>query len=136
MKRGAHSGNHHQTSTRSNGKSGHAANGKDGAGGAEPLRHKSLHAQDSEGTRGAKIGIVEYFRQGDKQAVETVLAELRALKVADLRTLVSWADFETEEGEAWYSWLLPRLAAEVNVIPCVLYTPAAQAVAPRVSAGV
>jgi CDP-paratose 2-epimerase len=135
MKRTAHSGNHHQSSTaRSNGKSGHAVNGKNGASGADAVRRKSLHAQDSEGTRGAKIGVVEYFRQGDKQAVETMLAELRALKVADLRTLVSWADFETEDGEAWYSWLLPRLAAEVNVIPCVLYTPAAQAVAPRVSA--
>jgi hypothetical protein len=87
MRRGTHSGNHHQSSTRSNGKSGHAANGKNG-GGAQTLRHKSLHTQDSEGTRGAKIGVVEYFSLGDKQSVETVLAELRALKVADLRTVV------------------------------------------------
>ena len=134
MKRAAHSGNHHQSFTRSNGKSGHAGNGKNGGGGAQAVRHKSLNAPDSEGTRGAKIGVVEYFRQGDRQAVEIVLAELRALKVADLRTLVSWADFDTDEGEAWYSWLLPRLAAEVNVIPCALYTPAAQAVAQRESA--
>src|SRR5690348_1168702 len=99
-------------------------------------RHSSLRAEadEAEGLPGARVGVVEYFRLGDREAVEHVLADLRALGVVDLRTHVSWADWETPEGEAWYAWLLPRLARDVNVVPCVLYTPPNQAAAPKVSA--
>jgi CDP-paratose 2-epimerase len=98
-------------------------------------RHESLHAQNGESaSAGVRIGVVEYFRQGDRDGVDRVLAGLRALGVADLRTLVSWADWDSAEGEAWYSWLLPYLASQVNLVPCVLYTPLSQAIAPRVSA--
>lgn len=99
-------------------------------------RHASLRApiDGSDASPGPRIGIVEYFRSGDREGVEQVLADLRALGVADLRTSVSWADWDSREGEAWYSWLLPRLAAEVNVVPCVLYTSPAQGIVPRVSA--
>jgi CDP-paratose 2-epimerase len=78
--------------------------------------------------------VVENFRIGDRAGVDQVLAGLRALGVADLRTTVSWAEWENPEGEAWYNWLLPHLANEINLIPCVLYTPPGQALAPRVGA--
>jgi CDP-paratose 2-epimerase len=98
-------------------------------------RHRSLRAEVGDsGASGARVGVVEYFRLGDREAVDRVLADLRSLGVADLRTHVSWADWDTPEGQKWYAWLLPRLAREVNVVPCVLYTPLRQAVAPRVSA--
>jgi CDP-paratose 2-epimerase len=78
--------------------------------------------------------MVEYFRRDDRDGVESVLADLRGMGVTDLRTIISWAEWDSPEGSAWYDWLLPRLASEVNLIPCVLYTSLAQGVVPRVSA--
>ena len=96
--------------------SGHAA--------AKPgvIRHPSLrtHIGEANGAGGVRIGIVENFHIGNYDHVEGVLRDLRALNVTDLRTIVSWADWETAEGEAWYRWLLPRLARRANVIPFVL----------------
>ena len=99
-------------------------------------RHSSLRAEadEADGIPGARVGVVEYFRLGDREAVENVLSDLRALGVVDLRTHISWADWETPEGEAWYTWLVPRLARDVNVVPCVLYTPLNHSAAPKVSA--
>lgn len=105
---------------------------------AQPIvhrRHASLRAQgEPPSVAGARVGVVEYFRRGDYDAVERVLADLRELGVADLRTSVSWADWDSPKGAEWYEWLLPRLASEVNVVPCVLYTSLTQGVVPRVSA--
>ena len=97
-------------------------------------RHESLrcHFGRTEGA-GPRIGIVEFFRVGQHELVEGVLEDLRALGVKDLRTSISWADWHTPEGEDWYAWLLPRLASEVNVMPCLLYTPPSQGLAPRTS---
>ena len=94
-------------------------------------RHPSLRAPSGESGSAMRVGVVEYFRQGDRAAVEKTLAKVRALKIADLRTAVSWADWDTPEGPQWYGWLLPRLAEEINLIPCVLVTPARQAMVAR-----
>ena len=100
------------------------------------LRHPSLrtHIGESNGAGGGRIGVVENFHIGNRDHVENVLRDLSALAVADLRTTVSWADWENAQGQAWYRWLLPYLASRVNVIPCVLYTPLSQTEAPRVCA--
>jgi CDP-paratose 2-epimerase len=113
-------------------KRGERGNGRDVA----QRRHASLRApMDGSGAPpGPRIGVVEHFRQGDREGVEQVLAELHALGIADLRTIVSWPEWETREGDAWYSWLLPRLAADMNVVPCVMYTSPAQGIVPRASA--
>ncbi|MGN6735191.1 MAG: NAD-dependent epimerase/dehydratase family protein [Candidatus Binatia bacterium] len=99
-------------------------------------RHASLRAQVAEPAAlpGPRVGMVEYFRRDDRDGVESVLADLRGMGVTDLRTIISWAEWDSPEGSAWYDWLLPRLASEVNLIPCVLYTSLAQGVVPRVSA--
>src|SRR5262245_9663322 len=106
---------------------------RNGSSAAKPAvrRHPSLRGLSGEAGTAMRIGMVEYFRRGDRDAVEKVLANLRTLKIADLRTAVSWADWDTSEGQQWYKWLLPRLAEETNVIPCVLVTPARQAVVAR-----
>jgi CDP-paratose 2-epimerase len=80
------------------------------------------------------VGVLEWFRPGEHERVEQVLADLAALGVTELRTGVSWADWYTAEGEPWYRWLLPRLARDVSVLPCFVYTPPSIAVAPRSSA--
>ena len=80
------------------------------------------------------IGVLEWFRPGEHDRVDRVLADMDALGVRELRTGVSWADWHTPEGEAWYAWLFPRLASRVNVLPCFLYTPPSWGVAPKTSA--
>ncbi len=92
------------------------------------LRARILHAETrsrlwDKHPAQKTVGVVEWFRVGEYERVERVLADLKALGVQDLRTSVSWADWCTREGQEWYAWLFPRLAAEVNLLPCFLYTP-------------
>ncbi len=80
-----------------------------------------------------KIGLVEWFRPGEYERVESVLAQARVLGVREMRTGICWADWYTSEGDGWYAWLLRRLAENVNVLPCFLYTPASLGIAPKFS---
>lgn len=77
------------------------------------------------------LGLVEWFRPGEHERVERVLEQMRALRIKSLRTAVSWADWHTPYGEQWYTWLLPRLAQEVSLLPCFLYTPPSLGVAAK-----
>jgi CDP-paratose 2-epimerase len=76
------------------------------------------------------LGILEWLRPGEEQRVEQLLVDLKKIGVTELRTGISWADWHTEGGEKWYEWLLPRLAGEVNVLPCFHYTPPCLGIAP------
>ncbi|HKG44980.1 MAG TPA: NAD-dependent epimerase/dehydratase family protein [Gaiellaceae bacterium] len=80
------------------------------------------------------LGLVEWFEVGEEERVERVLGELRRLGVRHLRTGVSWADWYREGGREWYEWLLPKLADEVELLPCVVYTPPSIAVVPKAAA--
>lgn len=79
------------------------------------------------------LGFVEWFWPGDRKHAERMLAQMRRLGVTDLRTGLSWADWHTPWGDEWFSWLLPRLAREVRVLPCCLYTPPSLGIAPKSS---
>lgn len=68
-------------------------------------------------------GVVEWFRIGEHDAVDDALRLMRAIGVNRLRTHLSWADYHTVEGRAWYDWLMPKLSSEVELLPCVHYTP-------------
>ena len=81
-----------------------------------------------------EIGLMQWFRFGDEEHVERVLSDLAALGVRHLRTGVSWADWFRPQGPEWYDWLLPRLAQQVHVLPCVTYTPPSLGIVPRSSA--
>jgi CDP-paratose 2-epimerase len=83
---------------------------------------------------GPQLGILEWFRLWEEERVERAIADMRALGVTTLRTGFSWADWMTPQGDAWYAWLLPRLAKEFDVLPCFLYTPPSLGVAPKASA--
>ncbi|TGD80532.1 NAD-dependent epimerase/dehydratase family protein [Hymenobacter wooponensis] len=89
--------------------------------------------ENSATTARPTIGLLEWFRTGEYERVEQVLAELQELGVTELRTGVSWADYFTAEGKAWYQWLLPTLARQVQVLPCFLYTPPSLGVRPKTS---
>lgn len=77
-------------------------------------------------------GVFEWFRPGEAERVEAVLADLRGLGVSRMRTVISWA--HAVEDPAWYDWLLPRLAREVELLPCFTDTPPSLGVAPSRSA--
>jgi CDP-paratose 2-epimerase len=68
-------------------------------------------------------GFVEWFRLGEHDRVEETLPCLAASGATRLRTHVSWADYLTPEGPAWFDWLIPKLAADFDLLPCVHYTP-------------
>ena len=69
------------------------------------------------------IGILQWFHVGEYDKVENTLKDLKTLGITHLRTGASWADYHTKEGQGWYDWLLPKLAKEVEILPCFLYTP-------------
>ncbi|MAM89752.1 NAD-dependent epimerase/dehydratase family protein [Allohahella sp. A8] len=71
----------------------------------------------------ARLGVLEWLRPGEHERVEAVLKTLKAVNVSRLRVGISWADWHTPEGKAWIDWLLPRVAKEVEVLPCLTYTP-------------
>jgi CDP-paratose 2-epimerase len=70
---------------------------------------------------------------GEYDHVEKLLQDLRTLGVTELRTGISWADSHLAQGREWFDWLLPRLAREVNILPCFLYTPPSKGVAAKIS---
>ena len=88
-------------------------------------------AAQSGATR-PELGVLEWFEVGERARVERVVRELQELGVRHLRTGVSWADWYASGGEAWYGWLLPRLAAEFELLPCLHRTPPAHGLVPRV----
>src|SRR3546814_922077 len=86
------------------------------------------------GETGAMLGAVEWFRPGEHDRVEDVLAGLARSGLTSLRTGVSWADCHTPEGAEWCDWLIPRLARDVELLPCFTYTPPSLGVVAKSSA--
>lgn len=78
-------------------------------------------------------GLLEWFQVGDRQRVEQVLADAASLDIREIRTGLSWADFLTEEGPAWYDWLLPRLREQVSILPCFTFTPPSEGIVSKSS---
>jgi len=66
------------------------------------------------------LGVLEWFELGERDRAERVLRGLRELGVERLRTGVSWANWYVPGGIEWYDWLLPRLARELEVLPCIV----------------
>src|SRR5690554_4874300 len=81
-----------------------------------------------------EVGIVEWFHLNDYNHVKSAVNALKSLNVKHLRTGMSWADFFTEDGQAWYDWLIPYLSQHFTVLPCILYTPPSIALEPKASA--
>jgi CDP-paratose 2-epimerase len=113
-----------------NGRPNGRGNGRSGHNGALKRMKLSTPGRDPA----AAIGMLEWFRPGEHDRVDSVLDDLQTLGVTELRTGISWADWHTPEGEAWYAWLIPQLARRVSVLPCFLYTPPGWGEAPKTSA--
>lgn len=76
-----------------------------------------------EGARVPGFGFAEWFRPGERARVRDALAGLKAAGATRLRTHISWAEYHTPAGAAWYDWLIPTLGREIDLLPCIHYTP-------------
>jgi CDP-paratose 2-epimerase len=68
-------------------------------------------------------GFVEWFRPGEYDRTERVLPQIIASGASYLRTHLSWAEYLAPGGEEWFDWLIPRLGSEIDLLPCLHYTP-------------
>jgi CDP-paratose 2-epimerase len=68
-------------------------------------------------------GFVEWFRPGEYERTERLLPDILASGAGYLRTHLSWAEYLAPGGEAWFDWLMPRLGKDIDVLPCIHYTP-------------
>jgi CDP-paratose 2-epimerase len=93
---------------------------------------KNLPVAPAKG--GLGFGVVEWFRPGQQDAVERTLSDLAALGVRRLRTGISWADWHTEQGQRWYDWLFTAVGTQLELLPCVLYTPPSLGLIPSTAA--
>jgi CDP-paratose 2-epimerase len=69
------------------------------------------------------VGILEWFEFEAYERVEAAIEDLQRLGVTHLRTGLSWADWHRPGGRAWFEWLVPRLTAHFEVLPCFHYVP-------------
>jgi CDP-paratose 2-epimerase len=71
----------------------------------------------------AAFGFTEWFRKGEYERTEIALDAIQATGARFLRTHLSWAEYYTPGGQDWYDWLLPKIGARFELLPCVHYTP-------------
>ncbi|MEX2574538.1 MAG: NAD-dependent epimerase/dehydratase family protein [Balneolaceae bacterium] len=79
------------------------------------------------------MGILEWFHLGDTEHVNKTIQHLKEIGISELRTGISWADYHTDEGKKWLSWLIPTLAEHVRILPCFHYTPPSVGLLPKTS---
>ncbi|TCU09675.1 NAD-dependent epimerase/dehydratase family protein [Rhizobium sullae] len=73
--------------------------------------------------RQRQYGFVEWFRPGEYERTETVLPDILAAGASYLRTHLSWAEYLAPGGKEWFDWLLPKIGREIDLLPCIHYTP-------------
>src|ERR1700735_5141574 len=74
-------------------------------------------------TSSRSLGFVEWLRLGDREHAAAAANALEEGGAPRLRTHISWADYRTVDGAAWYDWLLPMLGSRFDLLPCIHYTP-------------
>src|SRR5918992_2382599 len=77
----------------------------------------------NEEARTTPFGFVEWFRPGEHNRVLRVLAGISATPARHFRTHLSWADYFAPGGQEWYDWLIPTIARQIELLPCIHYTP-------------
>ncbi|MBW9117364.1 SDR family NAD(P)-dependent oxidoreductase [Rhizobium cauense] len=68
-------------------------------------------------------GFVEWFRPGEYDRAEQLLPDILASGATYLRTHLSWAEYLAPGGSEWFDWLIPRLGRDIDLLPCIHYTP-------------
>jgi CDP-paratose 2-epimerase len=70
-----------------------------------------------------QFGFVEWFRPGEFERTERLLPDILKSGASYLRTHLSWAEYLAPGGEEWFDWLIPKLGREIDLLPCIHYTP-------------
>ncbi|MDF0663568.1 MULTISPECIES: NAD-dependent epimerase/dehydratase family protein [unclassified Rhizobium] len=70
-----------------------------------------------------QFGFVEWFRPGEHERTEAVLPDILASGASHLRTHLSWAEYLAPGGQEWFDWMIPRVGAQIDLLPCIHYTP-------------
>jgi CDP-paratose 2-epimerase len=69
------------------------------------------------------FGFAEWFRRGERDRVIEAVKGMRGAGATFLRSHLSWAEYHAPGGQEWFDWLIPILAADFDLLPCVHYTP-------------
>jgi CDP-paratose 2-epimerase len=77
----------------------------------------------ASGPAGRQFGFVEWFRPGEFERTERLLPDIIASGASYLRTHLSWAEYLAPGGEEWFDWLMPKLGEQIDLLPCIHYTP-------------
>ena len=80
-------------------------------------------SSDRSAAKTKTYGFVEWFRPGEFERTERLLPDILASGASYLRTHLSWAEYLAPGGEAWFDWLIPRLGGQIDLLPCIHYTP-------------
>lgn len=80
-----------------------------------------------------QVGIMEWFQQGNRRKVENTILRLKKAGIRDVKIVISWAEYETDEGKIWYDWLVPQLAEHFSLLPCIMYTPPLKGLVPEIN---
>ncbi|OWO94972.1 NAD-dependent dehydratase [Rhizobium esperanzae] len=85
------------------------------------MNKAGARASDHQETR--RFGFVEWFRPGDYERAEVALPDILESGASYLRTHLSWAEYLAPGGQQWFDWLIPRIGSEIDLLPCIHYTP-------------
>lgn len=95
--------------------------------------NQNLNGRKMEGKKG-EVGLVQWFHINQYEEVKKAISDFKKLGISEIRTNVSWADWNTKGGKEWYDWLFSTLGKELQILPCVLYTPPSGAITSKTSA--
>lgn len=70
------------------------------------------------------MGLVQWFDLNQFEEVEKALEDIKQLNITHLRTNICWSDWDRPEAKEWYDWLFKTLASKVEIMPCIMHTPA------------
>ncbi|WP_434714041.1 NAD-dependent epimerase/dehydratase family protein (plasmid) [Rhizobium sp. YTUHZ045] len=85
------------------------------------MNKAGARASDHQETR--QFGFVEWFRPGEYERAEVALPDILGSGASYLRTHLSWAEYLAPGGRQWFDWLIPRIGSEIDLLPCIHYTP-------------
>jgi CDP-paratose 2-epimerase len=69
----------------------------------------------------ARCGFSEWFAVGEHERAERIVDDLRSSGITSLRVTLSANDYYAPGAEQWHDWLLARVAADLELVPCLRY---------------
>ena len=74
------------------------------------------------------LGAVSWMTFGDEDVLRATARAASELRIPEIRTAFSWADWERPGGREWYERFVGEfIGAGVKLVPCLFYTPVGKA---------